>query len=156
MKNNLKLWVFQSKRTLTSPEIQDISEKINAFVQSWDAHNHALKANFSIEENRFIVITVDENQTVASGCSIDKLNGLMRQIDSQYQLDLMNRLWVSYQPKEGKINTLLLSDFKKNIKEEKIPEDSWVYNLSVSTVTEYKEKFKLPLKDSWAASFLSK
>ena len=89
-----------------------------------------------------------------SGCSLDKLNQCMREIDHIYHLELLNRLWVSFEDTNGNINTIPISSFKEKIKSEEITPDTYVYNLSVNTPKEFEEKFKQPLKNSWAKIYM--
>ncbi|MDR2121552.1 MAG: hypothetical protein LBP34_00365 [Flavobacteriaceae bacterium] len=154
MNTTNKLWIFQSNRILTPVEEQDISQILSGFLQSWAAHGADLKSEFQILEHKFIVIHVDENQTKATGCSIDSLNQCIRKIDALYGLDLLNRLWVSFEPKEGIIETLPIDTFKEKVKSAQISPDTYVYNLSVCTLEEFKEKFRQPLKESWAGIYL--
>jgi CRISPR/Cas system CSM-associated protein Csm4 (group 5 of RAMP superfamily) len=154
MNNFSKLWIFQSKRFLSSEERQDISYIISNFLKSWTAHGADLKSELKIIKNKFIIIAVDENQTKATGCSIDKLNQCIKQIDQKYQLDLLSRLWVSYEDDNGNIATVSMSSFKERIKSAQITPDTHIYNLAISTSKEFEEKFKQPLKESWAKIYM--
>ncbi|PQL95892.1 hypothetical protein [Apibacter adventoris] len=152
--NNNKLWVFQSKRTITVKEEEEILEKIHYFLKSWAAHGAELKSEINILDHKFLIISVDEAQTKASGCSIDSLNQCIREIDAQYHLELLNRLWISYKENNKDIETIALKDFKEKVKAGLLSPDTWVYNLSVSSSEEFNEKFKQPLYKSWAKIYL--
>lgn len=154
MNNFCRLWIFQSNRFLNNEEKQNISDIISKFLASWAAHGADLKSELRIIEDKFIVIMVDEDQTRATGCSLDKLNQCMREIDHIYHLELLNRLWVSFEDTNGNINTIPISSFKEKIKSEEITPNTYVYNLSVNTPKEFEEKFKQPLKNSWAKIYM--
>ncbi|WP_303849214.1 hypothetical protein [Apibacter mensalis] len=154
MNNFSKLWVFQSRRFLTLEEIQDINKILSDFLKTWAAHGADLKSKLTIIKNKFIIIAVDENQAKATGCSIDKLNQCIRQIDQKYQLDLLNRLWISYEDDKGEITTVPMNSFKEKIKSAQISPETYIYNLAISTSKEFDEKFRLPLKESWARIFM--
>lgn len=155
MNKNFKLFIFQSNRLLSVSEEAIITEILTVFLQSWNAHGADLKSKLKILNHKFIVIEVDEEQAKASGCSMDKLNQCIRDIDSQFNLDLLNRLLVSFQKEENsEIETIPLNKFKEKIKNSEISSDSIVYNLSVSNSDEFKSKFKQPLKDSWANIYI--
>lgn len=154
MNNFSKLWVFQSRRFLTPEEIQDITKILTDFLKTWAAHGADLKSELTITKNKFIIIAVDENQAKATGCSIDKLNQCIRQIDQKYQLELLNRLWVSYEDDKGEITTVPMISFKEKIKSAQISPETNIYNLAISTSKEFEEKFRLPLKESWASVFM--
>ncbi len=149
-----KLWIFQANRVLTQTEENAISQLLVDFLQSWNSHGADLKSEFQILDHKFIIINVDEDQAKTTGCSIDSLNQCVRQIDAEYHLDLLNRLLISYEVEKGEIATLSISEFKEKVKSSQLSPDTTVYNLSVSTDIEFKEKFKQPLKNSWARIYM--
>ncbi|MDR3272370.1 MAG: hypothetical protein LBT29_02640 [Flavobacteriaceae bacterium] len=155
MEENSKLWIFQSRRILTEQEEQNIAEMIETFLQSWAAHGKEMKSDYKILNHKFIVITADENHTKATGCSMDSLNRLARDINAEYDLDLLNRLWISYETAEKDIKTILLNEFKQSVKNGLFDLNTIIYNLSVSSAKEFNEKFKQPLHQSWAKIYLN-
>ena len=64
-----RLWIFSSPVPLDTdlllPPLQE-------FIRSWTAHQQDLRASASLSEGYFMLLAVDEAQTSASGCSIDK------------------------------------------------------------------------------------
>lgn len=150
-----KVWIYQSNRILSSSEEEYIIKYLSNFLNTWAAHGDALKSELKILDHKFMIVQVDESQAKASGCSIDKLNQCIRDIDNHLNLDLLNRLLVSYQnTKDSQIQTVPLHIFKELIKNSEIDSQTLVYNLSVDNSLDFKTKFKLPLKDSWASIYL--
>ena len=39
---NSRIWIYQSNRSFTEIELEDISSKLNVFLQSWSAHGSDL------------------------------------------------------------------------------------------------------------------
>ncbi len=154
MNTKNKLWVFQANRTLTQEEENHVSVILADFLQSWASHGADLKSEFQILDHKFLIVLVDENHTQATGCSIDSLNQCIRQIDAEYHLGLLNRLLVSYEIENGEIKTLPMNEFKEKVKSSELSPETAVYNLSVSTPNEFREKFRQPLKESWAKIYL--
>jgi hypothetical protein len=66
-----RIWIYQSNRTLSITEINEIESKIKDFLISWTAHGSDLQASFIIKYSRFIVISLNESFNLATGCSID-------------------------------------------------------------------------------------
>ncbi len=91
-----RLWVYASARPFTTTEITPISELLATFVNGWKAHGNDLNANYAIYRNQFLLIAVDEAQSNASGCAIDKSVHLMQQLEQQFNLQLMDRSLVFY------------------------------------------------------------
>lgn len=140
MQNN-KIWIFQSVRDFKTEEINKIENVLSDFLGSWKTHGSDLSAGFSILENRFIKVFVDENIQSASGCSIDSLTRLIKQIDEEFKLELLNRMYVSYLV-NNKLNTVKLKEFKDKIQQGEVQSTDYFYDLSVSTEKEFQEKFK--------------
>ena len=98
-----RIWIFQANRKFSTEEKEIIISKLNTFIADWNAHGAELLADFDLPYDQFIVVGVDENQATASGCSIDKLTKLVREIDADYSYDLLNRMLVSYENNEDVI-----------------------------------------------------
>lgn len=145
---NSRVWIYQSDRQLTDTETQQIQQQLNAFTQSWTAHNHQLKAGAEIRYNRFIILIVDESQAGASGCSIDKSVNFMKQLEQQYSINLFDRFNLAY--REGsEVLSAPRHAFEEKIKQGTINRDTIVFNNLVQNVAEFNTKWEVPFKDSW-------
>ena len=67
--NDYKVIIFPASRAFTAKEVKEITEKLYDFLSTWAAHGKPLSSSFKIEHKQFIIITVDEEKEVASGCS---------------------------------------------------------------------------------------
>ncbi|MGY0407803.1 MAG: ABC transporter ATPase, partial [Polaribacter sp.] len=109
--NNSRVWVYQSDREFNPTEIEFISEKAVAFINQWTRHGDDLKGSFTIKYNRFLVLAVDESFNPVSGCSIDSSVHFIRQLENELQLDLMNKMNITFKNKKD-INLVKLTDFQ--------------------------------------------
>ena len=91
-----RLWVYQSDRVLNETEEQFILDNGKAFVESWTAHNQALKASIEVKFNRFIILAVDETQAPATGCSIDKSVHFIKAIENELKVNLLDKGKVAF------------------------------------------------------------
>lgn len=148
-----KIWIFQANRKFSIEEKQAIIAKLDNFIADWNAHGAELLADFDLPYDQFIVVGVDENQATASGCSIDKLTKIVREIDTDYSFDLLNRMLVSYENEEG-IFIEKLPTFKQKVKEGEI-KNVKVFNNGVSSLNDFKQNWLLPLEESWAKILLN-
>ena len=109
-----RIWIYQSNRSFSPDELAEIKQKTKEFLEQWTAHGTALKAGFELKYKRFLVIGLDQPQT-ATGCSIDASVHFIQQLEKDYQVDLLDKLNVSY--KQGEfIAYKALKDFKKMAK----------------------------------------
>lgn len=143
-----KVWVYQSNREFSASEVTEIQEKLNAFTEQWQAHGHQLKAKAEIIHNFFIVITVDETASNVTGCSIDASVRVLKEIETQYNLDLFNRFNMAYMG-DNKVFSLNKEDFETLVSIKKITPDTIVFNNMVQTLEEFETKWQVPFAQSW-------
>ncbi|MGV4415069.1 hypothetical protein [Chryseobacterium sp. T1] len=153
--NDYRVIIYPASRPFTAKESKDIAEKLYDFLGSWAAHGKPLEASFKIEKNQFIIICVDEEKETASGCSIDALGGLMKELDSQYQLGLFDRMKASF-IEDGEVKTLKLLDFKNKIRNGELSKDIEVFDFSKNTYLDFLSHFLQPIARSWAAPLINK
>ncbi len=147
-----KIWIYQCNRTFTQEEIEEISTKLAEFLTSWTAHGANLQASFQIPYNRFIVIGLNQEVNAASGCSIDASVHFIQQLEKDYQVDLLDKMNVSY--KQGEyVAYKTLTDFKKMAKQKAVSANTIVFNNLVSNKAEYLTHWEVPAKDSWHNRF---
>lgn len=149
-----RVWIYQSNRSFTDKEISEIKAKLNDFIENWTAHGSDLKSGYNIVYKRFIVIALDQNLNRASGCSIDASVHFMQQLEQEYQVDLLDKMNVSY--KQGDfIAHKSLMDFKKMAKEKAVSKNTIVFNNLVNNIAEFKENWEVPASESWHSRFLN-
>ena len=152
--NNSRVWMYQSDRVFTEKEIEFISEKATAFIEQWTRHGDNLKGSFTIKYNQFLVLAVDENFNNVSGCSIDASVRFVKELENELQVDLMNKLNVSF--KDGNnINIVKLVDFQQFAKAQKITKETIVFNNMVQTKEEVENNWEIPASKSWHNRFIN-
>ncbi len=145
---NSKVWVYQSSRPFTDAEIVAINQQLKTFSAEWTAHNLQLHAGGFVYEDRIIVLMVDESKNEASGCSIDKSVHFLKALESQYQINLFDRMLVTYMDHD-KLSTTTLHEL------DQLEATQLVIDPLVRTKMEFDERFVLPLKDSWMMQYHS-
>lgn len=148
-----RVWIYQANRSLTKDEQREITEKVSTFIQQWTAHGSDLQAGFEIKYKRFIVIALNQNLNAATGCSIDASVHFIQQLEKEYNIDLMDKMNVSY--KQGEfIAYKPLTDFRKMAKQRAVSKNTIVFNNLVTNIAEYKHSWEVPASDSWHSRFL--
>lgn len=153
MPTHARVWVYKAARDLSTAEQKLIRERGNAFTANWAAHGAPLDACVDVLHGRFVVVAVDEEQAHASGCSIDKSVGFIKQLEHDLNLMLTDRMVVVFEA-EGKVMSCRLQELPGLIKAGTISSDTIVFDDLVSTVGELKERFRVPLRSSWLERFL--
>ena len=129
--NDYRVIIYPASRPFTPKESKVITERLFDFLPTWKAHEKPLSASFKIEKNQFVIICVDEEKEVASGCSIDALTKVIRALEEEFQLGFFDRMKASF-VENGEVKTLKLQEFKKGLKEGSISHDIEVFDFSKS------------------------
>lgn len=143
-----KVWIYQSNRRFTDQETSEIQNILNDFVVQWTAHGHQLKAKAEIFHQYFIVLTVDQDVANATGCSIDASVRVIKDIESNFGLDLFDRFNMAYKIDDD-VHVATKEDFETLISIKKIGLDTIVFNNLVQTLEDFEQKWEVPLQDSW-------
>ncbi|UWX56059.1 ABC transporter ATPase [Maribacter litopenaei] len=148
-----RVWIYQANRSFTEVELIEIKNDLNEFLENWTAHGKDLKAGFEIKYNRFLVIALNQSGQAATGCSIDASVHFIQHLEKKYQVELLDKMNVSF--KQGEyIAYKTLLDFKAMAKQKAISKNTIVFNNLVATKGEYLDHWEVPASESWHARFV--
>jgi hypothetical protein len=148
MPGSSRIWIYQSNREFSGEEVNVITLNTKNFIDNWTRHGDDLKGAFTIVYNRFVVIAVDENFANVSGCSIDASVRFIKQLQSELNVDLLNKLNIAFKTNDD-VNSVSLYDFRSFIANDKITQDTIVFNNLVDTKADFESKWEVPAKESW-------
>lgn len=148
MPDTSRIWIYQSNREFSSEEVNVITLNAKNFIENWTRHGDDLKGSFTVVYNRFVIIAVDENFANVSGCSIDASVRFIQQIQSELNIDLLNKLHIAFKTNDD-VNSVSLNDFRSFIASDKITQDTIVFNNLVNTKADFESKWEVPAKESW-------
>jgi hypothetical protein len=89
---NCRVWVFIGARPLDATESQWANEQLSSFTATWQTHGKAMNATGFVFADHALVIVANEEGVQASGCSMDKINHLVRQMGSELGIDFFARM----------------------------------------------------------------
>ncbi|WP_394749420.1 ABC transporter ATPase [Spongiimicrobium salis] len=148
-----RVWIYQGSRSFTEEELVEVQKSLNEFIAAWTAHGSDLKAGYDIKYKRFITIGLDQSLTHASGCSIDASVHFIQVLEKKYNLDLLDKMNVSY--KQGDFVAYKpLKDFKKMAKDKAVSKNTIVFNNLVTNKYEYDNHWEVPAQESWHGRFM--
>jgi len=149
-----RIWVYQSDRELNSSQTEEMSQVLKDFVEEWTRHGEDLKGSFAILHNHFIVIGVDESFNQVSGCSIDASTHVFKRFEQQFGIDLFNKLNTAFRSGDH-INVVSMSDFQRFVREERITEETTVFNNMVQTKEDLGISWEVPAAKSWHSRYFN-
>ncbi|MFL1012621.1 ABC transporter ATPase [Flavisericum labens] len=148
-----RVWIYQANRSFSPDEIEEIQQKLNTFLENWTAHGSGLQAGYLIKYKRFIIIGLNQKLNKATGCSIDASVNFIQQLEKAYNVDLLDKMNVSY--KQGEFVAYKpLSDFRKMAKDKAVSKNTIVFNNLVTNIAEFNENWEVPASESWHSRFL--
>ncbi len=147
---NSRVWIYQSNRTLNIEEEKQIQQILDDFTSQWLAHGRQLTAKGEIRHHLFILLSVDEQQAGATGCSIDKSVNLMKEMEQQFNITLFDRFQIAYRDEENIISCNRES-FENLLKTGKVNLETLVFNNIISSRKELVNNWEIPMKNSWHA-----
>jgi hypothetical protein len=155
MPSDSRIWVYQSNRAFTLDEEKKIASQAIKFLESWTAHNQELRASFEIRHHVFLILMIDQNHALASGCSIDKSVHFMQNIENEFSVSLLDRQIFAIREKE-KITLIKRKVFDSMIQSGEINGDTIVFNNLVETKRELETNWEIPVRNSWHGAIHSR
>ena len=148
-----RVWIYQANRSFTAEELKELRQEFDTFIQDWTAHGSDLQAGYEIRYKRFIILALDQTDTNASGCSIDASVHFIQQLEKRYNVELLDKMNVSYKQGES-VAYKTLNDFKKMAKQKAVSMKTIVFNNLVTNKREYLEHWEVPASESWHSRFM--
>ena len=87
-----RVWLYLANRKLNSTELHYAEEQLSEFLQNWKAHGKSLRCDGTILFSQYLILCVNEEVAMASGCSIDSSVHFVKSLDSQLNVDFFNRV----------------------------------------------------------------
>lgn len=144
-----RVWIFQADRFLTANDKNVIEQTMGQFIPQWASHGNELYGGFDLKDELFLVIGVDEAKSPASGCSIDSLTRVVKDLGAQLNIDFFNRLAIAYVRDANKIDLVSMSAFKQLYAQNLVNENTVVFNNLVANKEEFDTKWQTPVHNSW-------
>ena len=141
LKENSKVWIYTSDRSLSDSESAYFQSQSNEFVTNWAAHGVGLKAESLVYKNRFLIIVADESQANASGCSIDSSVKFVKAMGVELGTDFFNRMNLMVTKDEEELKPVHISELSNYL-------DEKVYNPMITTLEQLREEWLIPVSSS--------
>lgn len=151
--NDSKVWIYQSDKEFSYDELDFAREDIFHFLTDWTAHSRDLTCYGNIFHRRFLVFFVDETNSTASGCSIDKSVKFVEYLGQKLDKNFFDRMTYAYMVDEN-ISTIHHSELPNLYATKDINDYTLFFDNLVKTKGEFLKHWIKPLKDSWHGRFL--
>ncbi|NRB49351.1 MAG: hypothetical protein HRU41_16860 [Saprospiraceae bacterium] len=148
LSDSTRVWIYQSNQPFKAEDETQVKTYIKQFAQQWVSHNRQLKAFGDLLHRQFVVLMVDESQAGASGCSIDSSVRFMKGLQTEFGVDLFDRMTFTYL--EGKqVKTADRATFAARYKAGEINDETLVFDTLVDNKSKFENSWVKPLGQSW-------
>lgn len=149
MPDDSKVWVYQAHRQFTLEEVAEIEQLVEGFVESWKAHMQPVKGFGGVYYKRFVVLMADEAFSSVSGCSIDGLVRLIKELETAFDLNFFDRLKITYKITNQLVGAFTVAQANEWWLKGTINKDTIVFNNLVHTKHEFDTNWEIPITKSW-------
>jgi hypothetical protein len=151
--DSARIWVYGADKSIDPENEKQLLDTVDDFLGRWAAHGTPLHSARRWDDGRFLTIGVDSTREGASGCSIDGLYRALKSIESSIGAHIVTSGLVYYKGKDG-VNAVTRDEFSNRAAKGEISGDTEVFDLSVTSLNEWKSRFKSRAADSWHASLM--
>ena len=150
-----RVWVYGADRPLDTRATEKLLAETDAFLAGWQAHGVDLVSARDWSDGRFLTVAVDQEREGASGCSIDVLFRALKALEESVGARLVTSGLVYFRGRDGEIRAVTRDEFGDAASRGEIDADTEVFDLSVTTLGEWRGRFRSRAGDSWHASLIS-
>jgi len=148
--DNSRVWVYQSNRLFTISEALQLEELLENFEKEWNSHGSVVKSYANLFFGQFIIMMADETHVKVGGCSTDSTFRVIKRIEKDYNVQLLDRQTLAFIVKE-KIQLIPLSHVNYSIENGFITLETLYFNNTILTKKELLNNWIIPVKNSWLA-----
>ena len=152
--DDARVWVFASDRPLAGGGADRLLQAVDAYLARWKAHGAPLTVARTLTEQRFLTVAVDQRDAHASGCSVDGLFRTLREIERDVGASLVGAGRVHFRASDGTVQSVDRGDFADHAAAGRVAADTPVFDPTVTTLGEWRERFETRVSESWHAQLL--
>lgn len=152
--DDARVWVFASSHALSGEAESALLRDVDDFLEGWRAHGTPLNASRDWRDRQFLAVTVDPRSADASGCSLDALFRSFKSLERDMGVTMLGGGRVFYRGVNGDVAMTDRAGFDALASQGEISADTPVFDTSVTSARDWRERFEVPASQSWHASLL--
>ena len=153
--DDARLWVFAASEPVTGDQAEHLLDAVDEWLADWKAHGEPLTCARDWRDHRFLAIGVDQSTAGASGCSIDALFRVFKQLQAAGGVSMLSGGRVFHRNPTGEVVGQSRAEFAKSATSGDIGPDTMVFDTSVTSAGAYRSSFERPARDSWHRELLT-
>jgi hypothetical protein len=111
--DDARIWIFGISPALDERGSEEVLRSVDEFLDRWTAHKMPIASGRDLLYDSFLVIAVDK-RSETSGCSIDKMFGLLKQLERDYGIAILESNRIFYRGGDGAVHAITRAGFREN------------------------------------------
>ena len=109
--DHARIWIFGISPALDAAQSARMLQQVDAFLDSWTAHDAPVTSARDLRDGSFLIIAVAKD-TEQSGCSIDRMFGLLRQFERDLGVAILDPNRVFVRGADGSVHAVTRAAFR--------------------------------------------
>lgn len=152
-----RIWIFGTDRELTRAETGELLDSVDGFLRRWAAHGVPLRAARSWRHGRFLIVAVDMESAPPSGCSIDALVHLLRDLGERLDARFPGNEAVWFRDGDGAVRRASRPEFRALAGRGAVTPGTAVFDNSITLLSELRAgRWEGPAAERWHAALLDR
>jgi hypothetical protein len=127
-----------------------VLRRVDSFLAGWHAHGHAVAGSRELLHDRFLLIAADEEATGVSGCSIDSLFRVLKEVERDLGISILDSSLVLYRDAAGAVQAAERAEFRKRVGAGEVTESTLVFDNTIRSIGEIRGGgWERPMAGSW-------
>ncbi len=147
--DHARVWLFAASRELEPEERDGLLAGVDVFLDAWAAHGTLLTGARDWRYERFLIVAVDEEAAGVSGCSIDALTRMLRDVERRLGIELLDNAPVLYR-RGDTVERVSRAQFGELVRSGDVPRETVVFDNTVATLGGIRAgKWETAARNSW-------
>jgi len=147
--DDARIWIFGISPPLDDTQREAVLSTVDPFLDGWAAHNVPITSARVIVDDSFLVVAVDK-LSETSGCSIDRMFGLLRQLEQRFGVQILEADRVFVRHGDGHVDAISRADFRERGDKHTVVFDTLAERLGDVR----RGRWEKPAEESWHARLL--
>lgn len=152
--DDARVWVFGSDRPITGSSAERLLAEVDEFLSQWKAHGAPLSCARRWDDDRFLIIGVDQQDAHASGCSIDGLFRRLQLLEPAIGARLLGGGRVYYRDASGEPRSVERAELRERAATGELTPSTPVFDIGVTSLADWKRGFERPAAETWVGALL--
>jgi hypothetical protein len=153
--DDARVWIFGAAAPVDDIDSVKLLAAVDTFLMQWKAHGHPLTAARDWRDERFLVIGVDQHTEGASGCSIDGLFRILKDLEQAVGSSLVGGGLIFFRGPGDLVCALGREDFEALARRGGASGATPVFDTTITSAGDYRARFERLASESWHQTLLS-